>query len=254
MKNNYLVLIQNQSIANQLVQNGATLAYPLKDFCVGLTNTFLLEEIPTNSYIYVNRVLDCESLDNLKKVLKNANQKGIIFEDLGVLDAVKSLSLEKILFQNHQLTNYESVNEYLKYVDSLLISTDITNEEAKEILDKADKKLIIHTLGYVNIMYSRRNLISNYHNHYELDNIDRLDLEVEDKKLIAVENQYGTYFYDSLPLYNELDHKNILYKFINTALLSDEDVLEFIKNGKINFETNEGFTNTKTIFKIKEEK
>ena len=93
MKNNYLVLIQNQSIANQLVQNGATLAYPLKDFCVGLTNTFLLEEIPTNSYIYVNRVLDCDSLDNLKKVLKNANQKGIIFEDLGVLDAVKSLSL-----------------------------------------------------------------------------------------------------------------------------------------------------------------
>ena len=52
----------------------------------------------------------------------------------------------------------------------------------------------------------------------------------------------------------QLDHKNILYKFINTALLSDEDVLEFIKNGKINFETNEGFTNTKTIFKIKEEK
>ncbi len=254
MKNNYLVLIQNKSIADQLVQNGVTLAYPLKDFCVGFNNTFLLEEIPTDAYIYVNRVLDCESLDKLKEVLKNVNQKGIIFEDLGVIEITKSLSIEKILFQNHQLTNYESVNEYLKYVDSLLISTDITNDDAKEILDKADKKLVIYTLGYVNIMYSRRNLIKNYHTHYDLDDEDRIDLEVEDKKLIAVENQYGTYFYDSLPLYNGLDHKNILYKFINTALLSDEDVLEFIKNGKINFETNEGFTKTKTIFKIKEEK
>ena len=32
----------------------------------------------------------------------------------------------------------------------------------KEILDKADKPLVLYTFGHVNIMYSRRTLLTNF--------------------------------------------------------------------------------------------
>ena len=104
--------------------------FPLKDYCVGYPNTFRLEEIEEEGYLYLNRILDNTAYENLKDVLLTlpSNIKGLVFEDFGVIILAKELNLdlELILYQTHFATNHQSINENLEFVDSIVISTDIT--------------------------------------------------------------------------------------------------------------------------------
>ena len=52
---------------------------------------------------------------------------------------MEDLSIEKILFAPHMLTNYMSINSYLRYVDTVIVSYDITAQEMDDIISKANK-------------------------------------------------------------------------------------------------------------------
>ena len=118
MKNNILITINDINSIDKLKKLGITkYVFPLKDFCVGIPNTFLIEEIPCEGYLYINRILDNDGIDGLKEILRNIDSKikGIIFDDLGVLEVIKDMDLEKILYLSHFNTNSESINIYLDY-------------------------------------------------------------------------------------------------------------------------------------------
>ncbi len=109
-----------------------TFLFLLKDFSVGY-NSYTLEEINklnvSNKYILINRVLDCDSIDNLRAVLKSIkNIKGIVFEDIGVLELVKELKLdiELILFQNHFNWNKDRINFWLDRYNSVCVRNELT--------------------------------------------------------------------------------------------------------------------------------
>ncbi len=238
MKNNYLVLVTTNTLAAKLKEkSNVTFLFPLSGFCVGFPKTFELAEIKEEgAYIFVNRILDNEGIEKLKDILLRLpfNIKGIVFDDLGVLQVLKTnKTLEKILFLNHFNCNYKSINAYLDYVDSVVVSTDITADEVKEILVEAKKPLVLYTFGHVNIMYSRRLLITNYNNHFkrEAKMISSLTNDLHEKFFI-VENNYGTVIYTDLP-FNGLryrDYPNVLYHLINTVFLNDEEVLAIINS------------------------
>ncbi len=142
--NKNLILVQNKSIISKIKEvDKATFLFPLEGYSVGYPVTF-------------------------KELFRNfpKNIKGIVFEDLGVIDLVKDLDITKILWQNHLNNSYLSVNGFLKYVDSVMVSTDITEEEIKLIISKADKPLTLYVFGYVPVMYSRRHLVSNFNLNY----------------------------------------------------------------------------------------
>ena len=155
-----LVLVQNSSIINKIKEvEKATFLFPLEGYSVGYPVTFKLNEIEEfGAYILVNRLLDEKSIESLKELFKDfpKNIKGIVFEDLGVLELVKDLDITKILWQNHLNASFLTVNGYLKYVDSVMVSTDITEEEISLIVSKAEKPLVLPVRGYTPVMYSRR--------------------------------------------------------------------------------------------------
>lgn len=253
-KNKFLVLVQDDSIINDLRACDVNLAFPLKSFSVGFLKYFDEFEIPNDAFLFINKLLDNTDLDKLQELLHRKKFKGIIFDDLGVLSLVKNLDIEKILYMPHQLCNYQSINYMLDYVDSVLLCTDLNKGEIKTILDNTKKKLSIYGFGYVSVMYSKRTLIKNYLNYHNLDDAKSLKIMVQDKELIGVESSFGTVFYSTPCLknfeYNE--HKSVQYVFINSVLLDGKEILDLIKTGKTNIEHDDGFLNKKIIYKLKE--
>ncbi len=261
--NNFLVTVNNLEIINDLKKVGvSTFLFPLKGYTVGFPNTFEISEIKEdNAYIFINRILPSDEIDDLKEILHNLpnNIKGIMFDDLGVLEIVKNLDKEKILYLNHFGTNYESINHFLEFVDSMIISTDITKEEIETILSKTNKPLVLYAFGYVPVMYSRRTLLTNFNKQFNLENKNTANIKdkMANNKFIAFENEYGTVLYHNIPSNSlEIKHSNILYNLVNTAFLSDSEVIDLfnsiINNKEINITHDRGFLDRPTIYKLKD--
>ncbi len=264
--NKFLVTITNKNDIEIYKKARVTnFLFPLKDFCVGFPSTFSLEEI-NDGYLYINRILDTRSYQKLKQLLKKISPsiKGIVFEDYGIITLAKELNLkqELILYQTHFATNHESINEMLKYVNSLVIGTDITVEEIKIILEKIEKPLVFLLYGLVPGMYSRRTLLKNFAKQFSTPKKEIVVLEeqVSKKKFIAVENEYGTVLYHEkyLNAQHRIEDKNIKYYLINPLFLSKEEQKKMINailqnETYTNLNNDFGFLDTKTIYKLKEE-
>ena len=237
MKNNYLLLVTNDTSVSKLKEeSNVTFLFPMNGFTVGFSKTFFLEEITVDhAFIFVNRIFNSKEIDAFKEFIRSLpkNIEGIVFDDIGVLQVLKTIPnhLTKILFLNHFNCNYKSINTYLEYVDSVLISTDITEEEVGEILHYPKNPHVLYTFGYVNIMFPRRYLITNYNEHFKKDvsSVSNLTNDLKQSFKI-VENEYGTVIYTGEP-FNGLSYRgkaNVLYYFINSLFLSDEEIVEII--------------------------
>lgn len=252
-----LIVVEDINIINDLKKLGVhNFVFPLRGLTVGIPNTFFVSEINEEGFIYINRILDNEGIDYLKSIkdsiLDNEYIKGIIFDDLGVLEIFKDTNLEKILYLTHFNNNTSSVKVYLDYVDSVILSTDITREETKRIVSSIPNKVSLFTFGLVSGMYSRRKLIDNYASFYKISKQNPLVIENTNHEFILFENDYGTIIYnanyfDGLELL-ELD---TLYNFYYPIFLSNEEILEVIKGNLEGINTDKGFLDKPTIFKLK---
>ena len=234
---------------------------PLADFCVGYDELSALNinKINTNFYLLVNRILTKDDLAKLESILARLNKtylKGVFFEDLGVLSILNKLSLEveKIYFPNHFGTNYASINAFLERgLDSVVVSNEITKEEIALILEKVTKDVVIQVYGYNQIMYSRRNLITNYNKEFNLQvSLENTITEKVTKKALKIkENQYGTVIFDE-NIYNNLEllefSSHIKFYYINTSFLTILDIEKALKMPKAS--NSNSFLNQKTIYKI----
>ena len=256
MKNKILITINNLDDISKLKELGITkYAFPLKDFCVGIPNTFLVSEIKEEGYLFINRILDNDGIDKLKVILSNLphNIIGIIFDDLGILNIIKDSKIEKILYLSHFNTNSKSINIYLDYVDTVIVSTDITKKEIEHIIKSTKKEITLFVFGYVGAMYSRRLLLDNYSKFHKIEKINPLVINNTDHKFLVYENNYGTYFYHN-KIFNglELMQLNAKYYFINSVFLTILDIENILNNKLDNLNWDKGFLERKTIYKLKE--
>ncbi len=237
--------------------------FALEGFSVGY-NTYSLEEIVkndvSNKYILINRVLDCNSVDTLKEILPLfKNIRGIVYEDIAVYNLVKELNLdvEMIFFQNHFATNSYSVNFWLDRVDSIVISNEITKDEIVDIVKIAKKEVVLHLFGYNQVMYSRRLLLTNWSDEFNIEakNTNVLVDRATKVKFRALENEYGTVMYSD-KIFNGkdlLDLDNVKYYYVNTMLIDHNEVMDFLSNDLHSSDNeDDGFLNRETIYKLKE--
>lgn len=251
MQNNYLVVPNSKNEVLKL--KGSKILFPLKSFSVGFNSYFDLEEITyDNSYLYINRLLSSSDIDLLKKKLDTIsdNIKGIVFEDLGILEIIKNLNIEKIFFSSHILTNAKSINEYLKHVDSCVISPDITINEVNDILKNSNKKLCLYGFGHLPLSYSRRLLNTNYAKIYNLSTDKNLYIKNTGFEFIVNENEFGSVTYDK-EIFSGLEEtyeENVLYYIINLFEIG----LDNFFNSNLN--VTKGFLEKETFYKLKEKK
>ena len=249
---NKLVTVTNREIIDDLRRDAnITLVYPLKSFCVGYEVEFDISEI--DDYVLVNRILDDNDLDKLESILNSSNIKGIVFDDLGIIDIVANLDITKILLLDHLATNTKSINYYLEYVDSVIVSNDLTEEEIRNIVANVSKPLVINVFGLKTLMYSRRLLLSNYEMYHNLKEERIVDASIEDKYFKIVENDYGTLFY-AKNYYNALcllDLDNVLFFWYNPIFLDNEKIIKLVLDNDITDINSEPlFLDKKTYYKV----
>ena len=250
---NKLVTVINKDMINDLRDiKDVEFLYPLKSFCVGYNLEFSIEEI--DGYILVNRILEDKDLDILEKLLANSKAKGIVFDDLGIIEIVKDLPMTKILLLDHIATNYESINYYLEYVDSVIVSNDLTKDEIEEILKKANKPLVVNVFGLKTLMYSRRLLLSNYAIFHNLKIERKMDATISPLKYFKIiENDYGTKFYagkyfNGLEL---LNCSNVLFYWYDLIDLEYDKILSLINDNKVDdINSDMLFLDKPTIYKV----
>ena len=241
-----------------------TFLLPLKGFCVGYKD-YSLEEINkievSNKYILMNRVLDCDGIDEFKKIIKKIkNIKGLVFEDVGIYQSVKKLELdlEMILFQNHFNCNVESINFWLDRVDSVVISNELTLEEIAFITENAKKGVVLHLYGYNQVMYSRRKLLTNFYKEFNLAKVSQNVIEDQSTniKFRVYENEYGTVMYSDKVFNGRrlLSLGNVKFYYVNTTLVNHRMLMAFLTktNKQLADSEDEGFLDKETIYKLKE--
>ena len=232
--------------------------FALKDYSIGYTS-FSFEEISKingDVYVLVNRILTDEDIDNFLKLKIPTNIRGFVIEDIGLYYELKDSKYELINFQNHLNNNYMTVNYWLKLFDSLVVSTDITAEEICDIVNTSTKPLVINVLGYPMIMYSRRNLVTNYCKYYGKDikkNLSVLE-EISGNTFKLVDSPYGTSVFngkisDYRELVNLLDYDKVKFYLINSEFMSFEEVRDAI-GGKPLQNAYDGFLHKKTIYRV----
>lgn len=248
---NKLVTVTNKEVISSLKKENVTLLYPLQFFCVGYETYFNIDEI--DDYCLVNRILTDEDIEKLKETLSNSQIKGIFFDDLGVIDAIKDLNIKKVLILDHIAANYRSINYYLDYVDSVVVSSDLTKDEIENIVSLAKKEVVISVFSLKGLMYSRRNLIKNYHTYYKLPNENIINASIENKHFIAVDDELGTKFY-AYPYYNALELlnlENVLFYWYNPIFLDKDKIIKLVIHNDItNIPNDKLFLDKKTIYKV----
>lgn len=255
-KNKFLVSLNNlEEIETYKKEGISSFLLPLKDYTVGYPNTYSVSEINSvkeNKYCLINKVLDNKEIDALKRILPTIDVKGFIIEDIGLIRFLKALKKQVILFINHFNSNYNSINEWLNYVDSVFVSNELTKEELYVITENAIKPVVLHLFGYNQVMYSKRNLVTNYETHYHLPLTDTLD--IEDKmgqvKFHLYQNEAGTVALSNhIAALDVLALPNVYYYYLNTSFIPLETTLAFLRGEEIP-NSDDGFLRRATVFKI----
>lgn len=232
--------------------------FPLKGFSVGYDD-FSYDEIEStgkHAFVLLNRLLTDDDIDKFEKMRIPSNVEGFVVEDIGLYEFLSKSEKKVILFQNHLNANRETVSYWLNHFDSLVISTDITEEEIISIMNRASKPLILYTLGKPMIMYSRRKLITNFYDYYkkEKKNEVTLDDPKGEFSFFLRETEYGTSAFnskilDSTSIIENLPKNKILFYLCDAQTVGDENMIKVLKGEKI-ANTTEGFLHKKTVFRI----
>lgn len=263
-KEKLLISVENLNEIKNYEKIGiSNFLFAVKDFSIGYP-CFTLDEIKNvktkgEKFLYINRIFDTEAVDNFKK-LKNelVNFKYIIFEDIAVYNILKDTDIFLIWNTLHYGTNYKSINNWLEYTDSAIISNELDLESIKEILNKCSKPLILNVFGKNNIMYSRRFLISNFNKKFNLKQRYSIIAKerVTNNEFLVKESIYGTVFFNNkffnlIPNIDLFRDDKILYYLV---FIDGINITEFenILNNNSNLDYDDGFLNKKTFYKIGE--
>ena len=245
-----LVTVTSNKNISILKKEDVTLVYPLRFFSTGYLEYFDIDDI--DEFVLINRILSDKELDELEYILINSHVKGIIFEDLGIIDVIKNLNITKILLLDHALNNSKSINYYLEYVDSVVVSSDLSKDEIEYIAKNTNKSVVIYAFGLKALMYSRRHLVSNYENHFNLENNNIIDTSINNKHFKFIESMEGTKCY-AYPYYNALDLlslDNVLYFWFDPIGLDIDNIIKVLHNDLRGVDTSTIFLDEKTIYKV----
>ncbi len=175
---------------------------PLKDYSIGFDIYFNTKEINSlsnkyNIYIIINKFLHKDEIKKIEKIIKSLNNiKGYFIEDLGLTDIIdKDMT---VINQNHIINNYSSIN-YLnkKGFKDIVVSNELTYHELEEIRNNTKSNLYYFYINKNIIMYSKRKLISNYNEFYNLKSKNNTYiLNNSQKKLIIKEEKEQTIIYN----------------------------------------------------------
>lgn len=259
------------------------LKYPAHGFILGVLDysflfekTFSLDEIEdikkqnNNKKIYVelSLVIKNDRVNDYKSTLKkldSMNLDGIIVSDIAAL--TYNLNTPIILNQMHLNNSSLAINHYYNNnVSGFILTNDITLDEINYISKNTNAILYKEVFTYPHLSTSYRKLISNYKSYFKIEDKCNNCFISEDNNnfYLIVEDKYGTHILGNkvLNLFDMVDLIDVDYIILNNYMLDKDkfkEVLDIFIVGdkskgnyiKSLFDTDLGFINKKTIYKVK---
>ncbi len=283
----YLVTLHNKdNLTNLLHADGYIIGNSL--FSVRLTNSF--EPIEINEiikfandnkkdiFLSLNKMFydeDFLKLDNFLNLINIKDLTGIIASDLGLVHFLIEKGLNnKIIWEGESLTTNQFDFNFLHEFNILgsFVAKEITIEDIIDIGKNKKHKLFLTGHGYFSMFYSKRKLISNFSEHYNLNlSCDNNKYHLEElarvgEKYPILEDNDGTHVFrsrvtNSFNVLNELEE--VVDYFVINSLFKDDlytiKVLSLYQNGynktilndikeKYNETWDDGFYTTKTVY------
>ena len=253
----------------------------IKDMCVNtnfcIDNLSILNELTDKDiFISLNKNMHNSDLNHVESILLELNNypiKGVLFYDIGVLNIYNRLNLnyDLVWAQEHLTTNFNTINYWnSKGAKYALLSSDITYEEITEITKSSKSKLIVQLFGYLPMFVSKRHIVRNYLNQFNLSDMSSVNyMEKEGNTYPIIDDNIGTHVYSShilngIGYANKIDCEYILLNSFNIDTDDFVKVIEMFKSvnesnsneyeERINSmfsNTNLGFLDTKTIYRVK---
>ncbi len=242
-----------------------------------IENLELLNDIKDKDiFISLNKNMHNNDLKKIKDILielNNYNIKGVMFYDMAVLNIYKSLNLnyDLVWAMEHAVTNYMTINFYNDLgINYAYLSSDITENEIINIEKHSKSKLIVNMFGYLPMFASKRHIVKNYLNYFNLKDKSKINyIENEGNIYPIIDNNLGTVclscnILNGIKSYLNLDVEYIVLNSFNIDLDKFIEVIKLFKsvnknnieeyNKKINnsFKNiDTGFLNKETIYKVK---
>lgn len=235
----------------------------------------LLKENPLKEcFLAINKNIKNEDLSLLNKVLKEIKDwpiKGILAADPAVLIIANEQNnkIPLVWSSEHAVTNAYTINYWLDQgYQMAFLANELMEDEIKTIRKKVTKPLFCQVFGYIPIFVSKRFLVSNYKNHFKLeDNSKFYRMNKEGISHIVNETTDGTQvFYGKvLNAYHEYEHLKQLgidYAVFQGCFLEDKILNEALiiyqqRLGKekidmlLNYQTTTGFYHQEAIYRVK---
>ena len=250
----------------------------------------VVEKIKSNNkrtYIALNKVFFNKDIENLKKILKkinNLNVQAVIFSDIAIFSIVKENKYNiNLIWSSKMVTNSKSINFYKKRgLYGFIITPQITLDEFIKITKNTECKAIIKLFGYTNMATSSRTLLTNYFKYIGIKKDSNkkyyMHEKVTDEYYPIIEDGY-TNFFSSKILNGILEYKKLINNNIDCNVILDDymitensfynvieafvalknhpnddefaEKLKMVVDSNLFNQTDNGFLNKKTIFKVK---
>ena len=267
--NKITAIINNLEEAKEINDLVDAYIMPLTGLSINYHHTFSLEEIEKalkldkEIFVSVNKNIHNDELPKLKEALSKLTKlkiSGIIFYDISIVNLKKKMNFKTPLVwaQEHLTTNYGTVNYWNeKGAQYAYLSSELTKREILEIKENSKSKLFVNIFGYLPMFTSRRHLVKNYVETFDIKENDRqAKLSKEGNDYLIEDTKLGTTVYSSYILNaTEEDFKNVDYLVFNSNFIETKDFKEVLtdyKNKKPNkYPKNLGFMFEDTIYKVK---
>ncbi len=257
----------------------------LNGLCINMPVNYTKEEIfeiidicienKKEIFISLNKNMFNSDLDYLKEILIELDKReitGIMYYDIAIVNIKEELKLKTSLVwnQEHLTTNYLTSNYWYDFgAKYTYLSSEITIDEINEISDKVSSKIMINLFGYLPMFVSRRHLVKNYLDTFNLTDNSKINyIEKEGNKYQIIDTNDGTVAYSAHVLngITEVLNTKADYMVLNSFSIDDDKFKEIVYMFKtVNkdnqdkykekidsmFKTNLGFLYKETIYKVK---
>jgi collagenase-like PrtC family protease len=218
-------------------------------------------------FVSFNRVIFNDELEDYKMKLKEVDDlgiNGIIVGDIASL--TYDIKTNIILDQTHLNNSFYAINHYYNNgVYGTVLTNDITLREINDIKKNTKSVLFKQVFGYPHLSTSKRKLISNYKEYFNINDTSSIYEIVEknsDNIYKIIEDNFGTHILGDKVLNLLSFDIDVDYKIVDGFMLGDvKKVLEIFMNNKkdkndwINdtYNANYGFINKETIYRVKKD-
>ena len=197
-----------------------------------------LKKINKDIFISINKNMhnsDLKKIEEILDELDNLNIKGVLYYDIAVLSLYKKKKhkYELVWYQEHATTNYDTINYWNSFgVNYAYISSDISMEEINLITKKSKSKLMITMFGYLPMFVSKRHIVKNYLDYFNLKDNSKLNyIEKENNIYPIIDKKEGTIVYSSNILngIKEVVNLNVDYIVLNSFDINLDKFITIIK-------------------------